>query len=115
MANNKLEKEINDLNKAYTGSLIKTSIGNLFTALNTLAKEHKLPAKYLGGVSASDFVTRNELYEYFTNGNYFANSLGAEDRTSGKPISTGCFEKYFGNATLLLNDYNNISTIKKGK
>lgn len=98
-----IQTAIDDLNSAYDGKTIKEKIRGLFSTIHT---NGNFAAKYLGGVLAADFVTRKDLYEYFTNGFYAANTFNAEDRTSNKAMSVLLFENYFGNATELYQRYN---------
>lgn len=113
---NTIQHNIDNLNSAYTGSSIRERLLNLFTQLFGTSSSGGFAAKYLGGVLATDFVTKKDLYKYFTDGNYLAYSFDAADRTSNKAMSTALFEKSFGNATELYNRFDyDYGIQKKGK
>lgn len=113
--NAELNNKLDNLNSAVDGQSIKNSLISLFTNLLGVVKNGGFAAKYLDGVLASDFLTKKDMYEYFTNGLYLANSFDNSDRTSGKAMSTGLFENSFGNATELFLRFDYDYGIQKGK
>lgn len=101
-----LRNALDNLLTAYKGYSIKTNVENVIAQTYSAAGNGDFSARYLNGVYVGDFLTRQNLYDYMTSGNYIAHTMDKSDRTSDKPMSVLCYETYFGNATDLYNRFN---------